>query len=71
MFPIVSSLLALIVPTWAIMSPVTGLENLSSSPLMRLPSLSTLPQMAVIAFSMPRFMAIGLAPAATVFTPSR
>ena len=32
MLPMVASLLAEIVPTWAIMSPVTGLENLSSSP---------------------------------------
>ena len=29
------------------------------------------PQTTLTAFSMPRFMAIGLAPAATVFTPSR
>src|SRR3989449_642235 len=70
-FPIVSSLFELMVPTWAIISPVTGLENLSSSPLMRSPSLSREPQMAVTAFSIPRFMAMGLAPAATVLTPSR
>ena len=37
----------------------------------RLPSLSSLPAMMVTAFSMPRFRAMGLAPAATVLTPSR
>ena len=50
---------------------MTGFDSLSSSPLTRLPSLSILPQMTVTAFSMPRFRAIGLAPAATVLTPSR
>src|SRR3984885_12732978 len=70
--PMVSSLLAEMVPTWLIMlSLLTGFENLSSSPLTRLPSLSILPQMVVTAFSMPRLRAIGLAPAATVLTPSR
>src|SRR5436305_1637969 len=48
--PMVSSLLAEMVPTCAIMSPVTGLESSSMAPLMRLPSLSTLPQTAVTAF---------------------
>ena len=46
MLPMVSSLLAEMVPTWAIISPVTGFENLSSAPLTRLPSLSRLPQTA-------------------------
>ncbi len=69
--PMVSSLFAEIVPTCAIMSPVTGFENLSSSPFSRLPSLSNLPQMTETARSMPRFIAIGFAPAATVLTPSR
>src|SRR6202050_2941650 len=70
--PMVSSLLAEMVPTWLIMlSLLTGFENLSSSPLTRLPSLSILPQMVVTAFSMPRLRAMGLAPAATVLTPSR
>ena len=36
-----------------------------------LPSSSRVPMMASTALSMPRFRAIGLAPAATVFTPSR
>src|SRR5712692_4649369 len=49
--PMVSSLLAEMVPTWAIISPVTGLENLSSSPFLRSPSLLILPQMAVTASS--------------------
>src|SRR3954463_11132388 len=72
MLPMVESLLALIVPTWPIISPETGLENLSSSPFPRSPVLgSTGPQTTETAFSMPRFRAIGLAPAATVFTPSR
>jgi len=69
--PMVSSLFAEMVPTCAIISPETGFENLSSSPFSRLPSLSSLPQITVTAFSMPRFIAIGFAPAATVFTPSR
>ncbi len=42
------------------MSPVTGLESFFTSSV----ATST-------AFSMPRFSAIGLAPAATAFTPSR
>src|SRR6516164_8638357 len=60
MLPMVLSLLAEIVPTWAIMSPETGLESFFTSSV----ATST-------AFSMPRFKAIGLAPAATDFTPSR
>ena len=40
----VSSLLAEMVPTWAIFSPVTGLLNLSRAPGMRLPSASFEPQ---------------------------
>ena len=58
--PIVASLFAEIVPTWAIMLPLTGLDSFLSS--------STI---ASTAFSMPRFSAIGFAPAATFFTPSR
>src|SRR6202142_2981066 len=38
---------------------------------MNFPSLSRVPMMTVTARSMPRFRAVGLAPAATVFTPSR
>src|SRR5437762_3051765 len=58
--PICLSLFALIVPTCAIMSPLTSLWSFLTS--------STA---ASTAFSMPRLRAIGLAPAATVFTPSR
>ncbi len=32
MLPMVASLLAEMVPTWAIISPVTGLENLANVP---------------------------------------
>src|SRR5438105_1775005 len=62
MLPMVESPLAEIVPTWAIASPFEGtsLENFFTSSTTR----ST-------AFSMPRLRAIGLAPAATLFTPSR
>src|SRR5689334_16535029 len=60
MLPMVLSLLAELVPTWAIMSPLTGLESFLTSSV----ATST-------AFSMPRLRAIGLAPAATAFTPSR
>src|SRR5438552_2327931 len=58
--PICLSLLAEMVPTWAIMSPLTSLCSF----LISSTATST-------AFSMPRFSAVGLAPAATVFTPSR
>src|SRR6185503_11379593 len=45
-------LLAEILPTCAIISPVTGFENLSSSPFLRSPVVgSTLPQIASTAFS--------------------
>ncbi len=71
MVPICSSELAEMVPTCAIMSPETGFDNLFSAPPWTTPSLSRLPMMASTALSMPRFSAIGLAPAATVFTPSR
>src|SRR5271169_4908955 len=71
MRPMVSSLFAEMVPTCAIISPDTFCENLSSAPGMRLPSWSREPHTAVTALSMPRFRAIGFAPAATVFTPSR
>src|SRR6266567_2751431 len=60
--PMVSSLFAEIVPTCAIISPVTGLESRSSSPLPRSPVLgSAVPQTRATAFSMPRFMAIEFA----------
>ncbi len=58
--PIVSSLLAEMVPTCAIMLPLTGFESFLSSAMM--PS---------TAFSMPRLSSIGLAPAVTIFRPSR
>ena len=59
--PMVVSPLAEIVPTCAILSSVvTGWESFFTSSV----TSST-------AFSMPRFSAIGLAPAATDFTPSR
>src|SRR5215469_14547221 len=58
--PICLSLLAEMVPTWAIMSPLTSLWSF----LISSTATST-------ARSMPRFRAVGLAPAATVFTPSR
>src|SRR5579862_2716369 len=58
--PMVSSPLAEMVPTCAIMSPETGFENFFTSST----TIST-------ARSMPRFSAIGFAPAATAFTPSR
>ena len=58
--PIVLSLLADTEPTCEIISPLTGLLSFFSS--------STA---ASTAFSIPRFKPIGLAPAATFFTPSR
>src|SRR6185369_15593193 len=58
--PIAWSPLAEIVPTWAIMSPVTGFDIF----LISLVARST-------ALSMPRLRAMAFAPAATVFTPSR
>ena len=48
------------VPTWAIIGPVTGFDILSSSAVI-----------AMTALSMPRLIAIGLAPAVTFFAPSR
>src|SRR5439155_1683969 len=60
MLPTCLSVLALMVPTCAIMSPFTSRESLLISPT----ATST-------ALSMPRLSAIGLAPAATVRTPSR
>jgi len=60
MEPMDMSLLAEIAPTWAIMSPLTG----TAISLICLTTTST-------AFSMPRFRAIGLAPDATLRTPSR
>ncbi len=58
--PMVLSLLAETVPTWEIISPLTGLLSFFSS--------STA---VATAASIPRLIAIGLAPAATFFTPSR
>ena len=58
--PIVSSLLAEMVPTWAISSPDTGLAIAFSAVMTD----ST-------ARSMPRLRSIGLAPAATFLAPSR
>ena len=58
--PIAASLLAEMVPTCAIILPVTGFDWLFSPSM----TFST-------ARSMPRLMAIGLAPATTFFTPSR
>ena len=60
MVPIVSSWLAEIVPTWAIMLPVTGFDWALSD--------ATIASTAV---SMPTFSSRGLAPATTFFTPSR
>ena len=58
--PIVESLLADMRPTWAIISPDTGLDSFFNSSTVSRTDLS-----------MPRLMAIGLAPAVTAFTPSR
>ena len=58
--PIASSWFAEIVPTWAIIDPLTGLDILLSSVVI-----------ASTALSMPRFTAIGLAPAVTFLAPSR
>jgi len=71
MVPICVSELAEMVPTCAIMSPVTGFDSLFSAPPEDTPFSSRLPMMDSTALSMPRFRAIGFAPAATVFTPSR
>ena len=58
--PMVESLLAEMRPTCAIISPETGLDNF----LISSTASST-------AFSMPRLIAMGFAPAVTAFTPSR
>ncbi len=58
--PMVESLLAEMRPTCAIMSPVTGFESFVISSTAR-----------ATALSMPRLMAIGLAPAVTALMPSR
>ncbi len=58
--PIVSSLLAEMVPTWAIILPLTGLLSFLSSSVT-----------AATARSMPRFRSIGFAPAVTFLIPSR
>jgi hypothetical protein len=60
MLPMVVSPFAETVPTWAIASPLTGFAKRRISSVAR----ST-------ALSIPLFSAIGFAPAATVFTPSR
>jgi hypothetical protein len=58
--PISASLLAEMVPTWAISFPDTGFDRLSILPIATL-----------TACSIPRFNSIGLAPAVTFFAPSR
>ena len=58
--PMVSSLLAEIVPTWAIALPPTGFEIFLISSI----AFST-------AYSIPLLRSIGLAPAVTALTPSR
>ena len=58
--PIVSSLFAEIVPTCAIILPLTGLLSFASSAVT-----------AATARSIPRLIAIGLAPAVTFLLPSR
>ena len=60
MLPMVSSLLAETVPTWAIILPLTGLESFLSSSVT-----------VATAFSMPLLTSIGLAPAVTFLMPSR
>ena len=58
--PMLSSWFAEIVPTCAIIEPVTGLDMRWSSRVI-----------ASTACSMPRLMAIGFVPAVTFFAPSR
>ena len=58
--PMVSSLLAEMVPTCAIMLPLTGLLSFLSSSVT-----------AATALSIPRFTSIGFAPAVTFLMPSR
>ena len=58
--PIVASLLAEMVPTWAMALPLTGLAKVFSCSM----TTST-------ALSMPRLTSIGLAPATTFLAPSR
>ena len=58
--PMASSWFAEIVPTWAIIGPLTGLDILLSSVVI-----------ASTALSMPRLTAMGLAPAVTFLAPSR
>jgi hypothetical protein len=71
MLPMVSSLLAEMVPTWAIIFAGDLGELVERARCCGCRPCRRLPQTAVTAFSMPRFRAIGLAPAATVLTPSR
>src|ERR1035441_223370 len=66
MSPISLSPLAEIAPTWATALSSTGLESLPREPpSVQTPSLSREPMITVTAFSMPRFRAVGFAPAAT------
>jgi hypothetical protein len=58
--PMVASWFAEMVPTWAIIDPVTGLDIFCSSVVI-----------ASTAFPMPRLTAMGFAPAVTFFAPSR
>jgi hypothetical protein len=58
--PMVSSWFAEMVPTWAIIDPVTGLDIFWSAAVI-----------AATALSIPRLTAMGLAPAVTFFAPSR
>ncbi len=60
MVPMVSSLFAEMVPTWAIILPFTGLLSFWISP-------TTMPT----AFSIPSFRPMGLTPAVTFLMPSR
>jgi len=58
--PMASSWFAEMVPTCAIIGPVTGFDIVSSATVI-----------AATDLSMPRLMAIGLAPAVTFLAPSR
>ena len=58
--PMPASWFAEMVPTWAIIDPVTGFDIRLSSAVI-----------ASTALSIPRLIAMGLAPAVTFFAPSR
>ena len=60
MRPMASSWFAEIMPTWAIIGPLTGFDIRFNSSVI-----------AATAFSMPRFSDMGFAPAVTFFAPSR